>query len=126
MQWNVADLKVMVQWFKLPDDPEMPARKQELIQRYEHKKLRTVQDVTYLDDDENDSDDVIIDAVVPVLNTNDDEMLREDVGEADVLTDVTADMTKPGIPEAPMAHDSEEEEQSDDELEVIDCTAGIN
>jgi hypothetical protein len=29
---NVSDLKVMVQWFKLPSDPDIPARKQDLIE----------------------------------------------------------------------------------------------
>jgi hypothetical protein len=48
----MSDLKVMVQWFKLPSNPAMPARKLDVIERYKQTKLRTVQDVTYRDDDD--------------------------------------------------------------------------
>jgi hypothetical protein len=41
-RWTVLDLKTMVQWFKLPTDPIKPAQKQDLMQRYEQTKLRTV------------------------------------------------------------------------------------
>jgi hypothetical protein len=40
--WNVKDLKNMVKWFKLPSGPALPTHRQELIERYEQTKLRTV------------------------------------------------------------------------------------
>jgi hypothetical protein len=39
---NVDDLKKMVKWFKLPSDPALPTRRQDLIERYEQMKLRTI------------------------------------------------------------------------------------
>jgi hypothetical protein len=36
------DLKNMVKWFKLPSDPALPQRRQELIERHAHMKLRTM------------------------------------------------------------------------------------
>jgi hypothetical protein len=108
-RWNVADLEVVVQLFKLPADPVMPARKQELVERYEHAKLRKVQDVAYLDDE---NDYAIIDAVFPGLNKNDDKY------EAGVAINVTMNEC--------VKADNSEEIQSDDEFELIDWTAGIN
>jgi hypothetical protein len=40
--WNVDDLKNMAKWFKLPSDPALPTRREELIERYEQTKLRTM------------------------------------------------------------------------------------
>jgi hypothetical protein len=61
-RWNAADLKTMVQWFKLPA---------ELIGRYKQKKLRKVHDGSYLEDSRDDRhghDDVI----VAVFDDNDE------------------------------------------------------
>jgi hypothetical protein len=76
-------------------------------------ELRKVEDMAYLDD-ENENDDVIIDAFVSMLNENDDDMYDD----AYVNIDVT-------MHDVLMADDSEEE-QSDDEFELIDWTTGIN
>jgi hypothetical protein len=67
----VADLKTMVQWFKLPVNPAMLARKQELIERYKQTKLRKVHDGSYLEDAHDGghgNDDVIV-AVLKMMTT---------------------------------------------------------
>jgi hypothetical protein len=122
MRWNVADLKTMVQWFKLSANPAMPARKEELIERYKQKKLRKVHDGSYLEDardDRHGNDDFI----VAVLKKDDnDEVLRDD----ELLRDDEADVTLPVImPEALMADDSEDA-QYDEEFELMDWGAWIN
>jgi hypothetical protein len=98
----------MFQWFKLLAGPEIPAQKQELIEQYKQTKLRKMQDVDYLDD----NDDVIMDNIGPVKNENDGAILQDD--EANVT-----------MPEVLMV-DNSKEAQSDDEFELIDWASGIN
>jgi hypothetical protein len=81
----------------------MPARKQELVERYEQTKLRKLQDVAYLDDN-NENDDVIMDDAVHVSTEND---------QAYVM-----------MLEVLMADDYEEQ-KSDHEFELIDWATGI-
>jgi hypothetical protein len=70
----MSDMKVVVQWFKIPPDPAVPARKQDIMQRYEQTKLRTVQqDVTYEDDNADEEvpnaiTDDVANGDVPVVN----------------------------------------------------------
>jgi hypothetical protein len=121
-RWNVADLKTMVQWFKLPANPAMPAQKQELIVWYEQTKLRKVHDVSYLEDardDGNGNDDVI---VAVFKNDDNDEVLRDD----EVLQDDEADVTLLVIMTKSLTADGSKDEQSDDEFELMDWGAGIN
>jgi hypothetical protein len=89
--------------FNVPADSAISARKQELVERYDQMELRQVEDMAYLDD-ENENDEVIIDAFVPMLNENDDDMYDE----AYLNIDVT-------MHDVLMADDSEKE-QSDDEF----------
>jgi hypothetical protein len=98
----------MFQWFKLLAGPEIPAQKQEHIEQYKQTKLRKMQDVDYLDD----NDDVIMDNIGPVKNENDGAILQDD--EANVT-----------MPEVLMV-DNSKEAQSDDEFELIDWASGIN
>jgi hypothetical protein len=101
----------MVQWLKIPLDPAMPARKQDLVQRYEKTKLRTVQDVTYEDENAdvevlNAIMDVVVNGDIPVVNG--DEAEQEMVNENEERTDEQ------------LSVDCCDDEASDDEFELID------
>jgi hypothetical protein len=56
---TVSEIKTKVQWFKLPRDPAMPARKQDLMQRYEQTKLRKVTHVFQNETNEPEPTDTI-------------------------------------------------------------------
>jgi hypothetical protein len=56
--WNVYDLKNMVQWFKIPLDPALPTCRQELIERYKQTKLRTTRGTILPDDSPMPTDSI--------------------------------------------------------------------
>jgi hypothetical protein len=73
-RWTVSELKTIVQWFKMPSDPVMLAQKQNLMQRYEQTKLRTVTHVLLNEKNEPEPADTIDVKIEEPANDNENEV----------------------------------------------------